>query len=90
MTSSAVLAKIENMLRTGGWHELADELVAVTGLVVPQDVLDALRSQAAAQRGLGHTGTASSLEELVAKVQKAQTVRSALATAWRLAKAGVW
>lgn len=88
--SRVLFAQVENVLRTSGHAELADQLVT-QDRPAPWGFVEALRSQAANMRNLGMTGTASSLEDMASRLERsAPTVASALADVVRCALAGRW
>lgn len=87
----ALLARVENILRTTGHAEIADALAgAGEALARPRTLVDALRGQAANLRNERLPATASALEAYADQLARAQTVTGALRVALDAAKRGAW
>ena len=91
MDTPALLARVENILRTTGHAETADALAgAGEALARPRTLVDALRAQAANLRNERLPATASALEAYADQLARAQTVTGALRVALEAAKRGAW
>ena len=88
----AILARVENVLRTTGHAELADALVSLPSEVLarPRGLVEALRDHAVNLRADRLLATASALERYADDLARAQTVRGALRVAFDAAKRGAW